>query len=111
MAYEFKCGGCPHWKWHKKDTLYDAPGYHKCDEPDFCERYGKKKIQRGEDGFITDACLADMHESLPIELFVMCDRKPHRAINTAEELENYLFGALPYVLSTYYRSKVVHFNP
>lgn len=98
-----ECSGCPHWKWHKRDELYDAPGYHLCDEPDFCERFGKKKIQRDGNGFITDACLADMQDSIPIELFVNWDNKAHRKIQSAKELEDYLFGALPGTLSTYYR--------
>lgn len=99
-----ECSGCLNWKWHKRDALYDVPGYHQCNQPDFCERFEKKKIQRDENSFITEACLADMHDSLPIEVFANYDNKPHLKINTIQELENYLFGALPYALTTYYRS-------
>lgn len=100
-----KCSGCPHWKWHQKDSLYETPGYHQCDEPDYCERFRKKKINREGSGFITNDCLSDMHDSLPIEVFVNYDNKPHSVINTPSELEGYLFGAIPYVLTTYYRKK------
>ena len=98
-----ECSGCPHWKWHKRDELYGNPGYHLCCEPDFCERFGKKKIQRDESGHITDAGLAEMQKSFPIEVFANFDNKPHRRISTPEELERYLFGSIPYVLTTYYK--------
>lgn len=100
-----KCSDCPHWKWHKKDSLYGTPGYHQCDEPDYCDRFRKKKIQRDYAGFITDQCLADMEASLPIEVFVNFDTEPHGTINNEQELERYLFGAVPYALTTYYREK------
>lgn len=98
-----ECSGCPHWKWHPKDRLYGNPGYHKCDDPDFCERFGKTKIKRDASGHITDAGLAEMRDALPIEVFASLDNKPHRRISTPEELERYLFGAIPYVLTTHYR--------
>jgi hypothetical protein len=60
-------------------------------------------IQRDPAGFITDACLKDMRESLPIEVYVNNDAEPHRIIYSKEELEAYLFGALPYCLTTRYR--------
>ena len=100
-----ECSGCPHWKWHKRDNLYGTPGFHRCDEPDFCERFRKKKIHRDERGVITDECLKDMLESLPIDLFIYKDNYPHDSISTAEGLEKYFFGALPYALTTYYRSR------
>ena len=100
-----KCSGCPHWAWHHKDALYGSPGFHQCNEPDYCERFGKTKIKRDSYGFITDDCLADMRKSLPIEVFAGFDIEPHRTINTSKELEDYLFGALPYTLTTYYRKK------
>lgn len=100
-----KCSGCPHWKWHQKDRLYGTPGYHQCDEPNYCERFRKIKIQRVKDGFIADQCLADIVESLPIEVFVNFDNEPYRVINSQKELEDYLFGAIPYALTTYYRKK------
>ena len=103
MNKKHECSGCPHWKWHPKDRLYGNPGYHLCCEPDVCERFGKKKIKRDEDGHITDAGLSEMRDALPIEVFAAFDNKPHRRINTPEELENYLFGAIPYVLTNYYR--------
>lgn len=99
-----KCSGCPHWKWHQKDRLYGTPGYHQCDEPDYCERFRKIKIQR-ECSVITNQCLADMSKTLPIEVFVNFDNEPCRVINTQKELEDYLFGAIPYTLTTYYRKK------
>ena len=105
MSKKHECSGCPHWKWHPKDRLYGNPGYHLCSEPDFCERFGKTKIKRDESGYITDAVLADMRDALPIEVFANFDNKPHRRISTPEELERYLFGAIPYALTTYYRSK------
>lgn len=99
-----KCSDCPHRKWHKKDSLYGNPGYHQCDEPDYCGRFRKKKIQR-DHAVITDQCLADMKASLPIEVFVNFDTEPHSTINNEQELERYMFGALPYALTTYYREK------
>ena len=98
-----ECSGCPNWKWHKRDPLYGNPGYHLCSEPDFCERFGKRKIKRDENGYITDACLAEMREAFPIEVFGGFDNKPHRRIKTAQELDDYLFGAIPYVLTTYFK--------
>lgn len=98
-----ECSGCPNWKWHKRDAVYDRPGYHLCSEPDFCERFAKKKVRRNAVGYITDGSLAEMHDSLPIEVFAGFDNKPHRTISTPEELERYLFGAIPYVTLTYYR--------
>ena len=102
-----ECSGCPHWEWHKRDELYGNPGYHLCREPDFCERFGKKKIQRDESGHITDATLSDMQKSLPIEVFANFDNKPHRRISTPDELERYLFGAIPYALTTYYKPALI----
>lgn len=97
------CSGCPHWKWHPKDKLYGFPGYHKCDEPDYCERLDKIKIKRDSSGFITDQCISDMEASLPIEMFVNFELEPHNVINNEQELQSYLFGAVPYALTTYYR--------
>lgn len=105
-----KCSGCQHWKWHQKDSLYGTPGYHQCDEPDYCKRFRKIKIQRTKDGFITDQCLADMRKSLPIELFVNFDIEPCSVISSQKELEVYLFGAVPYALTTYYRKKEDHYD-
>ena len=99
-----ECSGCPHWKWHPRDKRQFIPGYHKCDEPDFCERFHKKKIQRDAHGYITGACLNDIRDSLPVGFFTDLDNHPYRIIFTPDELERFLFGALPYVLSTYYRS-------
>ena len=64
-----------------------------------------KKIKRDGYGFITDACLADMHGSLPIEIFLSYSKKPDRTIQSAEELERFLFYPLPYVCLTSYRHK------
>ena len=105
MSKKHECSGCPHWKWHPKDRLYGNPGYHLCAEPDYCDRFCKKIIKRDESGYITDACLAEMRDALPIEVFANFDNRPHRTINTTKELESYLFGAIPYVLTTYYRRK------
>lgn len=63
------------------------------------------KIKRDEAGYITDACLQEMKDSLPIEVFVNDDNEPHRTIYTERELEAYLFGALPYCLTTRFRKK------
>ena len=97
-----ECSGCPYWKWHPKDRLYGNPGYHYCDEPDYCERFDMTKIQREPAGFITDDCLKDMH-NFPLALFAYPDKKPYRIVNNARELEDILFGALPYVLTSHYR--------
>ena len=105
MNKKHECSGCPHWKWHPKDRLYGNPGYHLCSEPDFCERFCKTKIKRDEVGYITDAGFAEMIDALPIEVFANFDNKPHRRISTPEELEDYLFGAIPYACTIYYRSK------
>lgn len=98
-----ECCGCTHWKWHPKDQLYNTPGYHRCDEPDICERFQKIRIQRDSAGFIMEECLQDMRDSLPIGMFVNIDNTPCRIIRTTEELEDYLFGAIPYAITTYYR--------
>lgn len=100
-----KCSGCRFWVWHPKDRLYDTPGFHQCSEPDLCERFKKMKIKRDAHGYITDECLTDMRNSLPIEVFASFDNTPHRVLNSPAELEKYLFGALPYALTTYYRKK------
>ncbi len=105
MANNKECKGCPFWKWEPRDRLGCAPGFHYCSKPDYCERFRKKKIHRESTGFITDGCIKDMHDSLPIEIFVNNDNEPHRVISTSKELEDYLFGALPYMLSSYYRHK------
>lgn len=44
-----------------------------------------------------------MQKSLPIEVFANFDNKPHCRISTLDELERYLFGAIPYALTTYYK--------
>ena len=100
-----KCSGCKCWMWHPKDTLYGTPGFHQCTQPQYCERFKKTKIKRNSSGFITDETLADMQDKLPIEVFANFDLEPHRTISTKQELEDYLFGALPYALTTYYRKK------
>ena len=65
----------------------------------------EKKIKRDKNGFITDATIVEMRDALPIEVFANFYNKPHRRISTTEELESYLFGAIPYALTTYYRRK------
>ena len=46
-----------------------------------------------------------MIDALPIEVFANFDNKPHRRISTPKELDDYLFGAIPYACTIYYRSK------
>lgn len=100
-----ECKGCPHLVWRPKDKLYDTPGYHACGNPDYCERYRKKRIRRDENGCVTDDGMREMVEALPIEVFVGPHYPPHRVIETKEELEKYFLGALPYVLTSHFRHK------
>lgn len=64
-----------------------------------------KAIVRDEAGIITDECMRQMEDSLPIELFVNNEREPCWVANTKAELAHYFDGALPYVLTTKYRKK------
>lgn len=106
-----KCSGCPHWKWVKKDKLYDTPGYHRCTNKNVfvekCQVYsgwgGAKRIDRDEFGTITESCLKEMKTNLPIDLFVTGSENAHRRITTIEELDSYFSGALPYVFTTRWR--------
>lgn len=101
-----KCSGCPFWKWHKPDKLELTPGMHICLNPTpwNCIVKGAfvKPIERNDAGYITDKCLNDMQDSLPIDVYVG-QQVPHRTIKDKKELEAYLFGALPYCLTTHYR--------
>lgn len=102
-----KCSRCPFWRWMKADRLYGTPGFHLCGNPNKyknCLHYGCgiKPVERNEAGFITDKCLKDMQDSLPIDVYVN-QQTPHRTIKDKQELEAYLFGALPYALTTHYR--------
>ena len=106
-----KCSGCRFWKYSSPDRLYGNPGFHYCINPQMgftpCGRYPNppscRMIERNNEGFITDASMKEMMESLPIEMFVEGDPQPHRVISTKKELEAYLFGALPYVLTTRFK--------
>lgn len=61
-----------------------------------------KPIERNDAGYITEKCLKDMQKSLPIDVYAN-QPVPHRTIIDKKELEAYLFGALPYCLTTHYR--------
>ena len=61
-----------------------------------------ERIVRDEKLNILNECFEDMRNSLPIKVWVNDDEKPHRIINTYQELENYFSGALPYCLTTRY---------
>lgn len=105
-----KCSGCQFWRFQHGDSLYMTPGFHYCMNPiatrncrvHNADAKGIKEIERDESGYITEKCLADMRNSLPIDMYAG-DQTPHRRINSEKELEAYLFGALPYVLSSHYR--------
>ena len=101
-----KCSGCQFWRFQHGDRLYLTPGFHYCVNPNMrnCRIHGIgiKEIQRDESGHITGECLEDMRNSLPIDMYAG-DQTPHRRINSRDELDAYLYGALPYVLSSHYR--------
>ena len=59
-----------------------------------------KEIKRDVCGFITDECMREMENSLPIELYVNDDQAPAWVAQTKEDLARYFRGALPYVLTT-----------
>lgn len=61
-----------------------------------------RTIERDERGIITESCLADMREHLPIKVYVNDDKYAHKVIKTEAELKGYFKGALPYVLTTRY---------
>lgn len=61
-----------------------------------------RDIERDGRGVITDNCLADMREHLPIKVYVNDDKEAHKVLKTEKELEGYFKGALPYVLTTRY---------
>ena len=62
-------------------------------------------IQRDRNGHITDECMREMENSLPIELFVNADKEPCYVAHTSKELAHYFDGALPYVLTTRWKKK------
>lgn len=61
-----------------------------------------KDIERDNKGNITAECFADMSFHLPVKVYVNDDKEYHRILRTEEDIENYFFGALPYVLTTRY---------
>lgn len=61
-----------------------------------------RDVERDDRGVITEGCLDDMREHLPIKVYVNNDKVAHRSIKTEAELKGYFKGALPYVLTTRY---------
>jgi len=62
-------------------------------------------IHRNKNGHITDECMREMENSLPIELFVNQDKEPCYIASTKDELSHYFDGAIPYVLTTRWEKK------
>lgn len=61
-----------------------------------------RDVERDGRGVITESCLDDMREHLPIKVYVNNDKVAHRFIKTEAELKRYFKGALPYALTTRY---------
>ena len=61
-----------------------------------------REIERDSRGVITEWCLDDMREHLPIKVYINDDKEAHKVLKTEKELKGYFKGALPYVLTTRY---------
>lgn len=61
-----------------------------------------RDVERDDRGVITESCLDDMREHLPIKVYVNNGKVAQRSIETEAELKRYFKGVLPYVLTTRY---------